>query len=101
MNHFRRRKTDLLRSRIQAATQCKGLRLPRLPGDISSIDSNGGRAKELELAGHFFISDEDFMYFRRYAFCGQDILDHPHSREVRGAFRNIQDFDLHFPVSGS
>ena len=101
MNHFGSGKTDLLRSQIQAATQCKALRLPRIFGNIFSIDSNGRRPKELEPGGHFFISDKDFMNFCRYALCGQDILDHPHSRGVRGAFRHIQDFDLHFPVSGS
>jgi len=101
MNDFRSWKTDLLRSRIQAATQSKALRLPRIFCDISSIDSNGRRPKELEFGGHSFISDKDFMNFRRYALCGQDILNHPHSRGVRGAFRHIQHFNLHFLVSGS
>ena len=100
MNHFRRRKTDLLRSRIQAATQCKGLRLPRLPGDISSIDSNGRGTKEPELAGHSFIADKDFLDFRHYTFCGQDFFDHSNGRGMPRAFRHIQDFDFHFPVSG-
>ncbi len=100
MNHFRRRKTDLLRSRIQATTQRKTLHRPRLPGDISSIDSNGRRAKELELAGHSFIADKDFLDFRHYTFCDQDIFDRPHSRGMRRTFRNIQDFDFHFALSG-
>src|SRR5882724_6618204 len=101
MNHFRSGQTDLLRTRIQAATHCKALRLSRIFGDISSVDPNGRRPKELEFDGHSFVSDKDFMNFRRYALYGQDILNHPYSREVRGAFRHVQDFDLHYSVSGS
>lgn len=99
MDHFRRRKSDLVRSRIKAATQCKALRLPRLSGDISSIDSNGRRAKELKFAGHSLVADKYFMDFCRNTFCSQDIFDHPYSCVVRRAFRHVQDFDFHFSLS--
>jgi hypothetical protein len=89
----------LLRFRIQPTAQCETLRVPSLPRNIPSIDSNGRGPKEPELTCHSFISDKDFLDFRHYTFYGQDIFDHSHRRGMRRAFRHIKDFDFHFPDS--
>src|SRR5580692_11471823 len=46
VNYFHGWKTDLLRPRIQPATQRKALRILRLSGDISPIDSDRRRTSE-------------------------------------------------------
>jgi hypothetical protein len=86
----------LLRSGIQTATQREALKVLRFPSDVSSIDSDGRRTSESELAGHFFVSDEHFMYLRLDTFCYQDVSDQLHRHRMRRAFRYIQDFNFHF-----
>jgi hypothetical protein len=70
MNHLRWWKTDLLRSRIQPATQRETASVPRLSRDISTIDSDCRRSAKSKVAGRRFVTDEYFVDLRLDAFCG-------------------------------
>src|SRR5207302_2669404 len=87
VNHFLWRKTDLLRSGIQTTNQREISGLLRLFRHVSSVDSDGRRAREFEFASHSFVSDEHFLDFLRETFCQQDIFDQAHRRWMRRAFR--------------
>src|SRR5438132_7310734 len=89
VNHYLRRNTDLLRSGIQTATKREISRLLRLSRHVSSVDSDGRRAREFELASHSFVLDEHFLDFFHETFCQQDIFDQAHRRWMRRAFRDI------------
>jgi hypothetical protein len=75
MNHFRWWETDLLRPRIQTATQRETPSVVRLSRDISSIDSDCRRTAESKFAGHPFVPDENVADLRLDAFCSQDALN--------------------------
>jgi hypothetical protein len=89
MNHFCWWKTDLLRPRIQTATQRETLSVPRFSRDIASIDSNGRGTAKPKFGGHPFVPDEHFMDLRLDTFCGQDISDELHRRGVSRAVCDV------------
>jgi hypothetical protein len=78
MNHLRWWKTDLLRSRIQTATQRETPSILRLSRDISSIDSDCRRTAKSEFAGHPFVRDEYLVDLRVDTFCGQNVFNQLH-----------------------
>ncbi len=73
MNHLRWWKTDMLRSRVQMATQREIRTVLRLSCDISTIDSNCRRSAKSKFAGHPFVADEYLVDLRRDTLSGQDV----------------------------
>jgi len=88
-NHLRRRKADLLRSRIQTASQRETPSVLRLSRDISSIDSDCRRTEKPKFAGHPFVPDEDLVDLRLDTFCGQDLSNQLHGLRVSRAVCHI------------
>jgi hypothetical protein len=89
MNHLRWWKTDLLRSRIQTATQRETPSALRFSRDISTIDSDRRRSAKSKFAGHPFVADEYLVNLRLDTFCGQDVFDQLHRRGMSGAVCHI------------
>ena len=85
---------------MQTATQRKALRFLRLPGDISSIDSDCRRTTKSKFVSHSFVSNESFLDLRRDTFCGQDLVDQSRRCGMRRTLRHIQDFNFHLAPSG-
>lgn len=90
----------MFRSSVQTTAQPEHLRFLRFPGYVSSVDSNGRRARKPKFVCHPFVSDEHFINVSRDTFCGQDTPEELHCFRVRWAFRHIQDFNFHFSLSG-
>ena len=59
-----------------------------------------GEPRNLSSLAIPFVSDEHFMDLSHDALRGQDTLDEFHCLRVRGTCRHIQDFNLHFSLSG-
>jgi len=89
MNHLRWRKADLLRSRIQTATQRETPSVPRLSRDISTIDSDCRRSAKSKIAGHPFVADEYLVDLRLDTLCGQDVFNQLHRRRMGRAVLHI------------
>jgi hypothetical protein len=89
MNHLRWRKTDLLRSRIQTATQRETPSVLGLSRDISSINSDCWRTAKFKFVGHPFVPDEYLVDFRLDTFCGQDLFNQLHRRRVSRAVCHV------------
>jgi hypothetical protein len=89
MNHFCWWKTDLLRSRIQTATQRETLSVLRFSRDIASIDSNCRRTAKSKFAGHPFVPDEHLVDLRLDTFCSQDMFNQLHRCGMRRAVRHV------------
>jgi hypothetical protein len=52
------------------------------------------------LASHSFVSDEELTDLCGYTLCSQDISDQLYCRGMRRAVSYIQDFNIHFALSG-
>jgi hypothetical protein len=89
MNHVRRWKPYLLRSRIQTATQRETPSVLRLSRDISSINSDCWRTAKSKFAGHPFVPDEYLVDLRLDTFCGQDVFNQLHRRRMSLAVCHI------------
>jgi hypothetical protein len=89
MNHLHWWKTNLLRSRIQTATQRETPSVLRLSRDISSIDPDCRRAAKSKFAGHTFVPDEYLVDLRLDTFCGQDVFNQLHRRRMSRAVCHI------------
>ena len=85
VNHFGWWKPDLLRSRIQTATQRETPSVWRLSRDISSIDSDCWRTAESKFVGHPFVPNEYLLDVCLNTFCGQDLPNQIHRRRVSRA----------------
>ena len=89
MNHLRWWKTDLLRSRIQTATQRETPSALRFSRDISTIDSDCRRSTKSKFAGHPFVADEYFVDLRLDTLCSQDVSNQLHRSWVSRAVWHI------------
>src|SRR5205823_10521638 len=85
MNHLHRWKPDLLRSRIQTATQRETPSVLRFSRYISSINSDCWRAAKSKFVGHPIVPDEYLVDLRLDAFCGQHLFNQLHCRRMSRA----------------
>ena len=100
MNQLRWRKTDLMRSRIQTATQRETPSVLRLSRDVSTIDSDCRRSAKPKFAGHPFVADEYLVDLRLDTLCGQDVFNQLHRRRMCRAVCHIQNLNFHSALSG-